>query len=196
MPAKLFEVLLEERMSDWAEASGIRASGQFGFRRQSGTAHAALILSTLQDQHRAEEQQLWACFVEFRKAYDSVPRQRLWDKLAASGMGGSWLRAVQALYADVPMAQRRAVRSWTLPLSRGSGGMVPPLLYADDTTLLATTADGLQRQLDLLQRNCEQWGLTVNAAKTKLVLLSGQRTQQAAVDIAQLAALSLAGQPL
>jgi hypothetical protein len=30
---------------------------------------------------------------------------------------------------------------------RGSGGMVPPLLYADDTTLLATSADGLQRAL-------------------------------------------------
>ncbi|KAL4857864.1 hypothetical protein ACK3TF_001848 [Chlorella vulgaris] len=71
-----------------------------------------------------------AVFTTFRgrkpKAYDSVSRQRLWDKLAAGGMGGSWLRAVQALYADVPMA----------------------------------------------------------------------RTQQAAVDIAQLAAFSLAGQPL
>ncbi|KAL4856505.1 hypothetical protein ACK3TF_002987 [Chlorella vulgaris] len=83
-----------------------------------------------------------------------------------------------------------------LPRLRGSGGMVPPLLYADDTTLLATSAAGQQRQIDLLQRYCEQWGLTVNAAKTKLVLLSGQRTQQAAVDTAQQAALSLAGQPL
>ncbi|KAL4855790.1 Retrovirus-related Pol polyprotein from type-2 retrotransposable element R2DM [Chlorella vulgaris] len=230
-------ILTLERVSDWAEASDIRASGQFGFRRQRGTAHAALVLRTLQDQHRAEGQQLWACFVDFRKAYDSVPRQRLWDKLAASGMGGSWLRAVQALYADVPMAVRttgglspcfqarlglkqgcplsptlfglyiddleatmlaaaqRGARL-DLPWLRGSGGMVPPLLYADDTTLLATSADGLQRQLDLLQQYCEQWGLTVNAAKTKLVLLSGQRTQQAAVDTAQRAALSLAGQPL
>jgi hypothetical protein len=103
MPAKLFAVFLEERVSEWAEARGIRASGQFGFRRHRGTAHAALELRTLQDQHRAEGQQLWVCFVDFRKAYDSVPLQRLWDKLAASGMGGRWLRAMQALYADVPM---------------------------------------------------------------------------------------------
>jgi hypothetical protein len=40
---------------------------------------------TLQDQHRAEGLQLCACFVDFRKAYDSVPRERLWDKLAAIG---------------------------------------------------------------------------------------------------------------
>ncbi|KAI3428414.1 hypothetical protein D9Q98_007241 [Chlorella vulgaris] len=49
---------------------------------------------------------------------------------------------------------------------RGSGGMVPPLLYADDTTLLATSADGLQRQHDLLQRPdgsmtpCERHAMT------------------------------------
>jgi hypothetical protein len=36
----------------------------------------------------------------------------------------------------------------------------------------------------------------VNAAKTKIVLLSWQRTQQAAVDTAQQAALCLATQPL
>ena len=78
----------------------------------------------------------------------------------------------------------------------GSGGLALPLLYADDTTLLATSGAGLQRQLDLLQRYCERWGLTVNAAKIKLLLLSGQRTQQAALETAQQAALSFAGQQL
>ncbi|KAI3428415.1 hypothetical protein D9Q98_007242 [Chlorella vulgaris] len=68
MPAKLFKLLLEERVSDRAEASGIRIGGQFGFRRQCGTAHAALVLRTLQDQQRAQGQQLWACSVDFFKA--------------------------------------------------------------------------------------------------------------------------------
>ena len=68
-----------------AEASSIRAGGQFGFRRQHDTAHAVLLLCNLQVQARAEGLQLCACFVDFRKAYDSVPRERLWDKLAAIG---------------------------------------------------------------------------------------------------------------
>ena len=41
-------------------------------------------------------------------AYDTVPRAQLWEKLHAAGLGGEWLRAVQALYADVPMAVRTA----------------------------------------------------------------------------------------
>jgi len=238
MAAKLYAAILEQRLSDWAEASGSRAAGQFGFRRKRSTAQAALVLRTLQDQHRRQGQQLWACFVDFKQAYDRVPRQQLWAKLAARDLGGEWLRAVQALYADVPMAVRTADGLSTcfqatiglkqgcpasptlfglyiddfedgvlaaaphgqqldLPSFVGSAGSpVPPLLYADDMALLATSAAGLQRQLDLLQQYCQQWGLTVNTVKTKLMLLSGQRTQQAALRAAAAAQLCFGGQLL
>ena len=49
------------------------------------------------------------------------------------------------------------------------GRPVPPLLYADDLVLLATSAEGLQKQLDALQAYSDSWGLTVNAGKTKVV---------------------------
>ena len=193
LAAKLYAAILESRLSDWAEATGSRAAGQFGFRRKRSTAQAALVLRALQDQHRRSGRQLWACFVDFKQAYDRVPRQLLWEKLAARGLGGEWLRAVQALYADVPMAVRTAGglspgfqatvglkqgcpasptlfglyiddfeeavlaavqrgEQLDLPVFLGGTGAVPPLLYADDMTLLATSAAGLQRQLDVLQQ--------------------------------------------
>ena len=52
MAAKLYAAILEQRISDWAEASNFTAAGQFGFRRQRITAQAALVLRALQDQHR------------------------------------------------------------------------------------------------------------------------------------------------
>ena len=36
------------------------------------------------------------------------------------------------------------------------------LLYADDTVLMAETADELQAALDALALYCKQWDLTVN----------------------------------
>ncbi len=81
LPAKLFACILERRFSDWVEASGSRAAGQFGFRQCRRTAQAALVLRMLQDQCRNDREQLWACLVDFRKAYDTVPRTRLWQKL-------------------------------------------------------------------------------------------------------------------
>lgn len=235
LAAKLYASVLEVRVSEWAEASGSRASGQFGFRRKRSTGQAAFMLRTLQEQHRRGKQRLWACFIDFKQAYDRVPRQLLWEKLEARGLGGEWLRAVQALYADVPMAVRTsagispcfqatmglkqgcplsptlfglyiddfevyvlaaAQRGVELDLPLLGGEAMPPLLYADDMALLATSAEGLQAQLELLQQYCERWDLTVNTAKTKLMLLSGARTQQLALEAAQQAGLTFGGVPL
>ena len=55
------------------------------------------------------------------------------------------------------------------------GRRVPPLLYADDLLLLSTSPAGLKRQLDQLEAYSAAWGLTVNAAKTKVVVFEGQR---------------------
>ena len=48
----------------------------------------------------------------------------------------------------------------------------------------------------MLLQYCQRWGLTVNLLKTKLMLLSGARTQQEAQQIAEAAGLRFAGQPL
>lgn len=66
------------------------------------------MLGTLQDQHRQRGQRIWTCFVDFRKAYDTVPRDRVWTKLATCSLYGAWLRAVHALYANVPISVRTA----------------------------------------------------------------------------------------
>ena len=46
---------------------------------------------------------------------------------------------------------------------------VPALLYADDLILCSKTVSGLQRGLDRLEIYCREWGLTVNAEKTKVM---------------------------
>ena len=106
LPAKLYASVLERRASDHTESNNSRATGQYGFRRERSTTQAAFVLRTLIEQHRAEGVPLWTCFVDFKQAYDTVPRDKLWTKLAAAGLGGWWLQAVQALYASVPMAVR------------------------------------------------------------------------------------------
>ena len=45
------------------------------------------------------------------------------------------------------------------------------LLYADDTVILAESATELQNALDGMSEYCNIWGLQVNAAKTKIVVV-------------------------
>ena len=235
LSARVYAAVLERRVSDWAEAAGIRSEGQFGFRRRRGTSHAAFVLRTLQEQARLLGGELWACFVDFKQAYDRVRRDLLWAKLEARGLGGEWQAAVRALYAEVPMSVRTEeglaecflatlgllqgcplsptlfglyiddFEEWLWTAAAGGARLDSPLLaglavwvllYADDMALVATSAAGLQAQLDLLAAYCERWDITVNAIKTKLMLLAGARSATAAVRAAAAAGLTFAGESL
>ncbi|KAI3434646.1 hypothetical protein D9Q98_002711 [Chlorella vulgaris] len=55
-----------------------------------------------------------------------------------------------------------------------SGEAVPPLFYADDQALLATTPAGLRFQLGYLENYCAAWGLTVNIKKTQVMVFCGR----------------------
>ena len=46
------------------------------------------------------------------------------------------------------------------------------LLYADDTVVLAESAEELQKALNALKDYCDCWSLTVNAQKTKVMIFS------------------------
>ena len=46
------------------------------------------------------------------------------------------------------------------------------LMYADDVILLSSSSAGLQSKLGLLQAFCEDWCLSININKTKLVILN------------------------
>ena len=44
------------------------------------------------------------------------------------------------------------------------------LLYADDLVLLSSTEKGLQQNLALVEDFCQNWTLTVNLKKTKIMI--------------------------
>lgn len=250
--AKLYAAGLERRVSDHAEAAGVHAEGQFGFRRGRSTEQAVLALRTVAERYRLQRQQqqqrrrggggsrrscqLWACFVDFKQAYDRVPRAQLWARLELMGYGGEWLRAVRAIYEDVPITigapglEGRVIHA-TQGLKQGCplsptlfslyiadfeqrvlaaaaqhgaaldlpllvGSVVPPLMYADDMTLLATSAAGLQRQLRLLEQYSAERGLTVNLSKTEVLVLAGAATEEGALRMVERARLTFGDQRL
>jgi hypothetical protein len=211
--AKLYASLLNQRLTAWCEKNNLRARGQSGFRKDMRTGDQVFVLRTLIEECRLAKDPLFVCFVDFTKAYDTVPRHLLWYKMQHRlGIEGWFLQAVQALYASVPMAVKSAEglseifyshlglkqgcplspllfgifiddfeqvveeNRATLSLPVLAGSPVPPPLYADDMGLVSLAAPGLQAQLDLLEEYADQWGLTVNVAKTKVVVYKSARS--------------------
>ena len=52
------------------------------------------------------------------------------------------------------------------------------LLYANDTILLSESAEDLKKMLDILCDYCQQWRLTVNTEKTKIIVFSGGKVRK------------------
>ena len=51
------------------------------------------------------------------------------------------------------------------------------LMCADDTVVLADTAEGLQKALDSFAKYCKKWHLTINTDKTKVLIFTRKKRQ-------------------
>jgi hypothetical protein len=89
--AKVFAMILEAWLSSWAEERGLRARGQAGFRKDFCTTDNLYILRTLIEQNIHKRKKMYCCFVDFHKAFDTVPRDLLWQVLAKMGIVGCFM---------------------------------------------------------------------------------------------------------
>ncbi len=170
-------------------------------------------LQTLIDQElNIKKRKVYACFVDFQKAFDSIWHEGLFFRLLESGIGGKTYDLIKNMYTKSECAikignkqtaffsQGRGVRqgcnlspilfnlyinelanqleSSTAPGLTLNNTEIRGLLYADDLVLLSPTKEGLQQHLNLLQRFCQTWALTVNTAKTKIMIFQKQHRNQ------------------
>ena len=60
------------------------------------------------------------------------------------------------------------------------GRLVPLLLYADDIVLLASTADMMQRMLQVVSEYAHQWRFEANHGKSNVMIIGPRRIREAA----------------
>ena len=84
---------------------GILKAEQRGFRKMHGTVDSIFTLKTLIDKYVKSKPQkhrnlLFSCFVDFRKAFDCIPRQKLVDKLRKEAVHRSFLDVLISMYSN------------------------------------------------------------------------------------------------
>ena len=81
--SKVFNSFLNSRLEKIVYSHNILNDKQFGFPRGARTTDHIFVLRTLAEKYlmHSNPEKLFACFVDFHKAYDSVWRQSLLYKL-------------------------------------------------------------------------------------------------------------------
>ena len=99
--SKVFTSILTHRLQNWAEINDIIVEEQAGFRRGYSTTDNIFVLQSLIHRNLSRKRKLYAAFVDFKKAFDTVNRAVLWDILSSYGINGRMLGMLQAIYSGV-----------------------------------------------------------------------------------------------
>lgn len=93
---------------DWirGKVEHVLGEDQCGFRPLRGCQDQIFCLRQTIEKLYEKNKDLYLCFIDLEKAFDRVPRQRLFEVLSEYGINGGLLEAVKSIYVD----SRAAVR--------------------------------------------------------------------------------------
>ena len=83
---KMFTAIIRDRIWDWADLNNKLNESQFGFRQGRSTIDPIFILSSAIQSYKNKKRTIFACFIDFAKAFDSIKHDLLWSKLGAMGV--------------------------------------------------------------------------------------------------------------
>ncbi len=95
---KLFTAVLNERLGSFLESNNILGKEQAAFRKEHSTLDHIFAIQCLLDLYLSRKKRLYCCYVDYRKAFDSIERVRLWQKLLATNIDGRFFKLIFNLY--------------------------------------------------------------------------------------------------
>ena len=99
---KIFTNILVKRLDKWTEKFNVIHESQAGFRQIYSTIDNIFTLHALAQKFLSKKGGKFYClFIDFRKAFDSIKHNKLWDALERKGIGGNFLKVWKSLYSKL-----------------------------------------------------------------------------------------------
>ncbi|OIR56721.1 MAG: uncharacterized protein A8A55_2529 [Amphiamblys sp. WSBS2006] len=207
---KMICTIAARRLNEYMEQNDILDERQAGFRRgEECLGHVAYLVETIQE--RAREKKTYACFIDFRKAYDRVPHEALLRKLQTeTGMDGDGrlMKFVRAIYR----APRLTIRAdgvkneCELEVGLRQGCPLSPTLFnvfindvleglgegaienrgaglafADDLVVLGATKEILRKAVVQIELWAGRWEMEINPKKCGVMVFGGDQGEKVGV---------------
>ena len=89
------------RLESFLEKHKVISPAQIGFTKGKRTSDHMFILKSLIDKHTQKgSKPLYTCFVDFRRAFDTVNHKALFYKLCKIGVGQYFYRVIKSMYTN------------------------------------------------------------------------------------------------
>ena len=130
---KIISTVIARRLQRLAERRGLLNQAQAGFRSREEAVGQVAALYEIARRREIEGKRTLVMFVDFAKAYDSVPQAALLRKLSALGIRGKLLRLLTAMYKAPRLSVKTpsGSQSESMPLEIGvrQGCPSSPILF-------------------------------------------------------------------
>ena len=90
---------MNKRLNEYCQENNIINVGQTGFIKDSRTSDHILTLRTIVNKYVYDrKEKIYACFVDFKKAFDTVCHEDLYKKLMKYNINGNFLGLLKDIY--------------------------------------------------------------------------------------------------
>ena len=170
IPCKIYADILNKRLSTWLEANNLLSDCQNGFRKARSCTDHIYTLYSIANNRKTMRKSTFACFIDARKAFDTVQRDCLWFKLLSLGINGRIFTAIQSLYDNVTCNVRinDVCTDW-FPVNQGlkQGCVLSPTMFSIYVNDLAEMINNLGCGVTV-----DQYNMAILMYADDIVLLS------------------------
>lgn len=96
--AKCFTSVVNNRLQSFIDEVGVVGPEQVGFKKGCSTIDHIFVLNALIELYLFKKKRIYAGFVDYKKAFDSIRRVDLWRKLLKCSVNGKMFNVIFNLY--------------------------------------------------------------------------------------------------
>ena len=97
---KLYSLILLGRLTEYIKKKELISANQIGFMTCTSD-HIFLLRTIIEKVVKKNKGRLYAVFIDFKKAYDTIDRNKLFRRLQDVGINGIFLKNIRAMYETV-----------------------------------------------------------------------------------------------
>ena len=130
---KLFTSIINERLNKYLNDNHLIGEEQAGFRENYSTTDHIFVLHSTLDLYLSQNKRIYCAFIDYKKAFDSIDRTSLWQKLFQNGVRGKVFRVIRNMYANLKscvMNNNETSKFFKCNIGVRQGENLSPILFA------------------------------------------------------------------